>query len=101
MKCQFCQQETISWGNRFHSLECVPCRTIYLRAENAAESRICGRLHYIGADYIIQVDLVNQLLKIRHPNILAKNIILTANYPHDTITPQNIKDKLKTYLTFL
>jgi len=100
MNCQFCPKQIASLTGGSYR-ECPHCNTAYIVDVNET---VVARNHWINLNntiYVIRVELQYHQLMIGSPNLMTRHIILTADYPHDTITPQNIKDKLKTYLTFL
>lgn len=94
MRCKFCNQQTVY----AHSGNCcIPCNTDYYPDTKYANIRL-PTIHYwdFTKPYVqFSLSTNDKFSRI----VLANKILLEVDFIMN-ITPQNIKDKLKLYLTF-
>lgn len=98
MICRYCNNQTNLPEDDYHN-RCIPCKVDYFNTTWGGNGEIAINLNaeIKGRNYILQ-------LRQYHPTapariIIGNNIINLSTVPN--VTPKNIKDKLKLYLTFL
>jgi hypothetical protein len=98
MICHYCNKQTDYPEDEYHN-HCSTCNVDYLNTEFRNDSKVAVNLNaeINGKKYTLQ-------LRPYHPTAPARIIcdfetINLSTIPN--VTPQNIKEKLKLYLTFL
>lgn len=90
MNCHYCQKECLRIDDQF--FRCLPCYTDFKRGEINISTR------YNGRTWVVRLRYFHTPFKTIIGNAKDPDLIKLPTWAD--ITPQNIQQKLKTYLIF-
>lgn len=97
MNCHYCNKTCLRINPDQHRWNCVPCKVYYSDASISIIGRVNGHSYFFlikNGHYKIPALLVKGL-----PTSHSNKVVLNLTTRPD-ITPSNVNEKLKTYLTF-